>query len=82
MYVVHPDNGMHQSLPAEDEAQDEAGPIERTGPPVSSILLPSTCLALIHCFVEQVGTNRLTVCLQCFTRLQIVGMSTIKQTIA
>lgn len=48
---------MHQGLSAEDKTQDEAGPVQRAGTTVSSLLLSAAGPAAVHCAFEQVSTQ-------------------------
>lgn len=47
---------MHQDLCAENETQDQAGPAQRAGPTVPSLLLSAAAPAALHCAVKQVRT--------------------------
>ena len=46
---------MHQGFSAENKAQGEAGPVQRAGPTVSSVLLSAAGPAAVHCAFKQVS---------------------------
>lgn len=47
-------DGMHRGFSAEIQAQDEAGPAQRAGPAVPSLLLPAAGAAAVHTAPKQV----------------------------
>lgn len=48
---------MHQGLSAENKTQDEAKPVQRAGPTVSSLLLSAAGPAAVHCAFKPVSTQ-------------------------
>ena len=51
------EDGNYQGLSAENKTQDEAGPVQRTGPTVSSLLLSAAGPAAVHCAFKQVRSQ-------------------------